>query len=130
MSDKKSYRDLEIYLLAVELFFEIHPLSLQLPKHELYELGSQLRRAADSTVSNIVEGYGRRRYKADFIRFLVFSHSSCLETINHIYKIGKVYPELKANFEPYHIKYELLGGKIFNFIKYVERHWNESPHNS
>jgi four helix bundle protein len=47
----------------------------------MYELGSQLKRSSDSVVSNIVEGYGRRRYKADFIRFLVFSYASCLETI-------------------------------------------------
>lgn len=126
MSDKRSYKDLDIYLTSLELFFEIHPMSLQLPKHELYELGSQLRRSSDSVVTNIVEGYGRRRYKADFIRFLVFSHSSCLETINHIYKICNLYRDLKPNFEPYVEKYERLGGKIFNFIKYVEQHWNET----
>lgn len=126
MSEKKSYKDLEIYTASLELFFGIHSLSLQLPRHELYELGSQLRRSSDSIVSNIVEGYGRRRYKADFIRFLVFSHSSCLETINHIHKISILYHDLKPNFEPYFEKYELLGGKIFNFIKYIEQNWNET----
>lgn len=45
-----------------------------------YELGSQIRKSSDSVNSNIVEGYGRSRYKNEFIRFLVFSHSSCLET--------------------------------------------------
>ncbi len=71
-----SYKDLDIYKIALTLFYEVHPSSLLLPKHELYELGSQLRRSSDSVVSNIVEGYGRKRYKAEFIRFLVFSHSS------------------------------------------------------
>jgi len=32
-------------------------------------LGSQIRRSADSVVSNIVEGYGRRMYKAEYVRF-------------------------------------------------------------
>ncbi|KDN53974.1 four helix bundle protein [Flavobacterium seoulense] len=72
MSDFKSYKDLEIYVNSMNLFLKLHPQTLKLPKYELYELGSQLRRSSDSVVSNIVEGYGRRKYKADFIRFLVF----------------------------------------------------------
>jgi hypothetical protein len=58
-----SYKNLDIYNLAMDLFLEVHPLSFMLPKYELYELGSQLRRSSDSVVSNIVEGYGRRRYQ-------------------------------------------------------------------
>jgi len=41
-----------------------------LPKFEMYEEGSQIRRSAKSVAANIVEGYGRRRYKQEFIRFL------------------------------------------------------------
>jgi four helix bundle protein len=123
MSDFKSYKDLDIYTISLDLFLKVHPKTLQLPKYELYELGSQLRRSSDSVVSNIVEGYGRRRYKADFIRFLVFSHSSCLETIGHLYKITVLYPNLKVEFEPFIQIYENLGGKIFNFMSFVEKNW-------
>ena len=84
MSD---YADLDIYKISLDLFFKVHPASLLLPKYEMYELGSQIRRSSDSIVSNIVEGYGRKRYMADFIKFLVYSHSSCLETKNHLFKI-------------------------------------------
>ena len=123
MSDFKSYKDLDIYTISMELFLSLHPKTLKLPKYELYELGSQMRRSSDSVVSNIVEGYGRRKYKADFIRFLVFSHASCLETINHIYKITVLYPDLIQEFDPLVPMYENLGGKIFNFISYVEKNW-------
>jgi len=123
MSDFKSYKDLDIYTISLDLFLSLHPKTLKLPKYELYELGSQLRRSSDSVVSNIVEGYGRRKYKAEFIRFLVFSHSSCLETINHIYKITVLYPDLKEDFEPFILSHENLGGKIFNFMSYVEKNW-------
>lgn len=123
MSDFKSYKDLDIYMISMDLFLTLHPKTLKLPKYELYELGSQLRRSSDSVVSNIVEGYGRRKYKADFIRFLVFSHASCLETINHIYKISLLYPDLKIEFESFIQMYENLGGKIFNFMAYVEKNW-------
>ncbi|WP_264566705.1 four helix bundle protein [Flavobacterium sp. N3904] len=86
-------------------------------------MGSQLRRSSDSIVSDIVEGYGRRKYKADFIRFLVFYHASCLKTINHIYKITVLYPDLKEDLEPFILSHENLGGKIFNFMSYVEKNW-------
>lgn len=120
----KSYKDLDIYKIGLDLFYVIHPFSLKLPKHELYELGSQVRRSSDSVVTNIVEGYGRRKYKADFIKFLIYSHSSCLETINHLEKISKLYPETVINIDELIINYEGLGGKLFNFIKYVEENWN------
>ena len=40
-----SYKDLDIYQISLSLFYEVHPASLLLPKYELYELGSQLRRS-------------------------------------------------------------------------------------
>lgn len=64
----KSYRDLEIYKRGLALFLETHAVSLKLPKYELYELGSQLRRSSDSVITNSVEGYGRKRYQADFYK--------------------------------------------------------------
>jgi four helix bundle protein len=119
MSDFKTYKDLDIYNLAFQLFLEVHPVSLKLPRYELYELGRQLRRASDSVVTNIVEGYGRRKYKADYVRFLIFSHSSCLETINHLNKLATLYPDFKTNFNIFEPEYEKPGGKIYNYIRYI-----------
>lgn len=86
----KSYKDLEVYSLSLELFYKCHSMSLKLPKHGMYELGSQLRRSSYSVVTNIVEGYGRKRYKADFIKFLTYSWASGLKTVFHIVKILKL----------------------------------------
>ena len=118
MSDKK----LDIYNISFDLFIETHRLSLQLPKYELYELVSQLRRSSDSVNSNIAEGYGRRQHKADYIRFLVFSHSSCDETTNNILKITRLYPD-STQFNEILEKYSLLGGKLHNYIEYVRANW-------
>lgn len=93
-----SYRNLDIYKISFELFIKTHRTSFLLPKYELYELGSQLRRSSDSVVSNIIEGYGRSFYKKEYERFLVFCHSSCDETIGHLEKIIRLYPEIKAEF--------------------------------
>src|ERR1035441_7598669 len=78
------YRDLEVWKIARELSVAIHKMTLNdLLKFELYEAGSQIRRASKSVRSNIVEGYGRRRYKQEFIRFLTFALASCDETADH-----------------------------------------------
>ncbi len=68
-----NFRDLDIFKLAFKLSIKVHKLSLLLPKFELYEQGSQIRRSSKSIKDNVVEGYGRRRYKADFIKFLVYA---------------------------------------------------------
>ncbi|MBL7887454.1 MAG: four helix bundle protein [Flavobacterium sp.] len=118
-----SYKDLEIYKLGLELFYLSHCTSLKLPKYEMFELGSQLRRSSDSVTTNIVEGYGRKRYKADFIKFLTYSWSSCLETVFHIEKINTLYPNVIDNKDEFTNKYNELSSKIYNFIKYVEENW-------
>jgi len=70
-----SYRDLEIWKLAREVAIAVHKMTLQnLPKFEMFEEASQIRPSAKSICGNIVEGYGRRRYKQEFIRSLVFAH--------------------------------------------------------
>lgn len=80
----QSYRDLDIYKKAHKLAIEIHEMSLNLPKFEMYEEGSQIRRSSKSVKSNIVEGFGRRRYKQEFIKFLTYSLASCDETTTHL----------------------------------------------
>ena len=117
----KSYKDLDIYNLAFEYAIDVHHLSLKLPKFELYEQGSQLRRSSKSIKDNIVEGYGRRRYKQDFIKFLVYAHASLLECISQLEMIDKLYPDIGSLtlLE----KYDILGAKLFKFIIYVEDEW-------
>ena len=80
-----SYKNLEIWRLSREVTIDIHKMTLnQLPKFEMYEEGSQIRRSSKSTRSAIVEGYGRRRHKQDFIRFLSYAIASNDETIDHL----------------------------------------------
>jgi four helix bundle protein len=71
----KSYRDLNIYKESKKLAIDIHKLTLSLPKFELYEEGSQIRRSSKAVSTSIVEGYRRRKYKADFIRFLIYAQA-------------------------------------------------------
>jgi four helix bundle protein len=118
-----SYRDLEIWKLARETAIAVHRMTLDnLPKFEMYEEGSQIRRAAKSISANIVESYGRRRYKQEFIRFLVFAHASCDETIEHLemlFETGSqtnelVYRDLSAQLDLLGRKHRTGRGEISN----------------
>jgi len=118
-----SYLDLAVYQESFRLFIEIHAFSRRLPKYELYEQGSQIRRSADSVNSNIVEGYGRRSYKKYFLRFLTYAHASNLETTNHLRKIAALYPNLQEDALQLMKRYDVLGAKLYNFNQYVLKNW-------
>ena len=117
----KSYKDLEIYKEAFMLAVEIYNKSIQLPYPDKTETGSQLRRSSQSVKDNIVEGYGRRKYKADFIRFLVFSHASLLEATSQSDFLNAIHENTGWNIISE--KLNNLGIKIYNFILYVEKNW-------
>ena len=111
--------------MAYSLAIKVHTMTLTLPKYEMYEQGSQVRRSTKSIKDNIVEGYGRNRYKNDFIRFLVYAHSSCDEALSQLAMIDEIHFESKGLNELIS-EYELLGRKLNKFIGYVEKHWNEN----
>ena len=118
-----SYRDLEIYQLSYELAVEVHKFTLRLPKYEQYEEGSQVRKSSKGITSCIVEGYGRKKYKADFIKFLIYSHASCDETIVHLNFIQDTHKQDNNEINVFLEKYDELGRKINKFIQYVEKEW-------
>lgn len=78
MRKSSSYRDLRIWQEAVGLALSIYRATVVFPKHELYGLTSQMRRAAVSVSSNIAEGKGHSS-DGDFARFLSHARGSLLE---------------------------------------------------
>lgn len=121
----KSYRDLEIYKMSYDLAIKLHKMSLQLPQYEMYEEGSQLRKSSKGIASCIVEGYGRKRYKADFIKFLTYAHASCDETILHLNFLKDTHELDKKEMKFFLEAYNELGSKINRFIQYVDEGWNK-----
>ena len=118
-----SYKKFEIWQLSRELVIKIHKMTItELPKFELYEEGSQIRRSIKSVKSNIVEGYGRRRYKADYIKFLVYAQASNDETIDHLETLYET-ESLKNEslFKELYVQLQNLGRKLNLFIQAVER---------
>ncbi len=120
MKKPQSYKDLEVYLLAKELAVKVHRLIIEkLPRFEMYEEGSQIRRSSKSIVSNIVEGFGRRRYKNEFIQFLTYAIASCDETKVHLEILYETESLKKEAFEKLSDSYGELGAKLFNFREAV-----------
>ena len=72
------YRQLLAWRKAMDLTEAVYKSTETFPKHELYGLTSQLRRAAVSVPSNIAEGQGRG-YDGQFRQFLGNARGSLLE---------------------------------------------------
>jgi four helix bundle protein len=122
-----SYKNLEIWKISREIVIEIHKMSLTLPKFEQFEEAQQIRRSSKGIKSCITEGYGRRRYKADFIKFIIYTLASTDETIDHLETLFET-ESLKDEivYNTLHQKIELLGKKLNNFLQAVEKGHNEN----
>jgi len=123
-----SYKNLEIWQRARELVIDIHKMTItELPKFEMFEEGGQIRRSIKSVKSNIVEGYGRRRYKQEYIRFSIYSISSNDETIDHLETLYET-KSLKSKqlYDDIHNRLEILGKKLNLFIQALEK-TNQQP---
>jgi four helix bundle protein len=76
--ERSSFRDLRVWQQAIELALSIYRGSERFPKHEVYGLSQQMRRAAVSVASNIAEGKGHRSDK-EFRHFLFHARGSLME---------------------------------------------------
>jgi len=74
------FEDLKVWHKAVDLSNEIDSLSRKFPKTELYNLCSQIKRAADSVVLNIAEGSTGQSIP-EFKRFLDIALRSAIEVV-------------------------------------------------
>ena len=74
----RDHTKLRAFELADEVALLIYQVTADFPKEELYGLTAQMRRAAVSVPSNIVEGCARNS-QADYLRFLYIAFGSLRE---------------------------------------------------
>jgi len=74
----KNYRELIVWQDSIKLAKAVYQLTGKFPKHEIYALADQIRRAAVSVPSNIAEGQARKS-PGDFRRFLHIALGSLAE---------------------------------------------------
>ncbi len=74
----RDHTELRVFELADEVAILLYRVTRGFPREELYGLTSQMRRAAISIPSNIVEGCARDS-QADYLRFLYVAFGSLRE---------------------------------------------------
>lgn len=79
----KSFTDLIVWKKGHELLLEIYKITTRFPREELYNLTSQMRRAAVSITSNIAEGFVRQTLK-EKAQFYYISMGSVTELQNQL----------------------------------------------
>lgn len=74
----RDHRKLRVFAIADELVIEIYRATRHFPPEEQFGLRAQVRRAAVSAASNIVEGSARRT-SSEYANFLSLAHGSAAE---------------------------------------------------
>lgn len=111
-----SYRDLDVYKMAMEGAILIFKLTKNFPQEEKYSLTDQIRRSSRSVCANIAEAWRKRRYKLAFISKLSDSEAEGAET--------QVWAEIafhcgyfdKSTFQKIDEHYNRIIGKLVRMI--------------
>lgn len=84
MATVKRFEELECWKEAREFVRLLYGLTKKDTFRRDFELVSQLRRSAVSSMANIAEGFHRNSNR-DFMKFLDYSRASIAESISHCY---------------------------------------------
>jgi four helix bundle protein len=125
----RSYQDLIAWRKAMSLVIEVYKSTANFPRHEIYGLSSQLRRAAVSIPSNVAEGHGRAT-SGEFVQFLCHARGSLCEVETQViiarelaYITGEQEHLLTA-------KTDQLGRVLQGLIASIQRRKSNTAHRS
>ena len=78
------FEKLQIWQLALDMSCDIHDLTREFPKEELFILTSQIKRATDSISLNIAEG-STGQSNPEQIKFIGYTQRSAIEVVACLY---------------------------------------------
>ena len=114
------WKNLDVWKFSDELAYNIYLSSRDFPKEEIYGITSQLRRAALSVPTNIVEGYSRKGDK-ELSYFLNISIGSMAETKYLLYFSHRLGYMNDNNYDEIKNGYEKLGKQLWRFYETVRK---------
>lgn len=116
--EEERWQKLEVWKLSDDLSYRVYQASKNFPKEEIYVLTSQIRRAALSILTNIVEGYSRRGDK-ELSHFINISLGSLAETkylLHFSYRLGYFKDD---NYDDFRVSYDRLGKLLWKFYEAI-----------
>lgn len=106
----------KIITLSDELAQQVYPLTYKFPKHEMYALGDQLRRAIVSVPANTIEGSARTGSK-ELKQFLNIAYASLKEAKYLLYFAYKQNLIEEKDYLSIRPKAEELSKLLYVFVK-------------
>lgn len=111
--------EFEVYKNSYRNTLGIYQIVIKLPYRIQFSIGDQIQRSSLSVTANITEGYSRKNYPKDFIRFLDIARGSNDETILHL-KLLRDLGYIKEDvFQEYDNQLIFVGKQLTNFIKKI-----------
>ena len=116
----RNYKKIKAYNLADNLVEEIYKKTKNFPKEETYGIVSQIRRAAVSVPTNIVEGSSRKHQK-EYLHFLYISRGS-LSELEYLIRLSHKLQYLKIDtFEQLNDQIIETAKTLYGLIRYIEK---------
>lgn len=114
------WRKLDVWKLADELAYCVHLVSKEFPVEERYGLSSQLRRAALSVPTNIVEGYSRKgdRELSHFVNIALGSLAEVNYLLHFAERLGYLSPKAHEELGE---QCDVLGKRLWRFYESVRK---------
>ena len=114
----KTHKDLEAWQNSIELVVRVYQLTEQFPKHEIYGLTNQVRRAAISVPSNIAEGAARKNAR-EFIQYLYVALGSLSELETQWIIAGKLDYIIAEDLENLNTRMTIIRSQISGLITHL-----------
>lgn len=114
----KSFENLDVFQRAMDLRVDIHRMTESFPRHELFGIVSQLRRAAGSVVRNIAEGQGRLTF-GEWRQFLSQARGSLYEVEAELIAAHRLTYIDEDTLRTHQMQARRVGRMLAGLIRYV-----------
>jgi four helix bundle protein len=123
---KFRFEKLDVWHEARAINRSIYRITKAFPKHEMFAMTSQLRRATISISANIAEGAGRNSDK-DFAHFLEQAYGSLMEVVSILYLAADEIYVSKMELDPLLDDLEKLAKRIAALNRSLEVKTSKTP---